>query len=342
MPNKAIFDKKNVLVIGGAGFIGSHLCDELIKTSKVICLDNFVSGDERNIDHLLAFSDFEFLRHDICEPLDLESFPELEKFRLKFQGIQEVYHLACPTSPKQFESQRMEILHANSKGMINALEIAVRYQSKFMHFSSSVVYGPRQAESRMVAEEDIGAVDMLGPRCSYDEGKRFAEAAVATYRDVRGLDAKIARVFRVYGPRMPQGEGHMIPDFVNSALDGKPLVVHGDEKFSSSFCYISDIIDGILKFMESDLPGPVNLGSDVLISITEIARKIVDILGSASRITYSPGLLFMTPLRVPNLTKARQELGWIPIITLEKGLQKTIDDLRASKNLKTLKGPGGV
>jgi len=334
MPKRAIFDKKNVLVTGGAGFIGSHLCDELVKTCKVICLDNFSTGDERNIDHLLADPNFEFIRHDITKPIDLESLPELQKFKIEFQGIQEIYHLACPTSPKDFNRNKIATLDALSLGIKNALDLSVKYGAKFMHFSSSVVYGPRRESNFKVPEEDIGQVDMLSIRSCYDEGKRFAETMVINYKEEYKIDTKIIRLFRTYGPRMKLDDGQMIPDFINNALDGENLVVLGDENFTSSLCYVSDVIDAAVKLMEANLSGPYNIGSDIEINITEVANKIIEIIGSKSKVTYADEILFMTPLCLPDITKARNELGWMPIVTLEKGLEKTIDDLRASKGLK--------
>ena len=337
MSKRAIFDKKNILVTGGAGFIGSHLCDELIKNNKVICFDNFSTGDEKNIDHLLANPNFEFVKHDVTKPIDLESLPELQKFKIEFQGIQEIYHLACPTSPKHFLENRIETLNALSSGVKNALETAVKYQSKFMHFSSSVVYGLRNNENEKVTEEDLGRVDMLSERSSYDEGKRFAETLVANYRRVYNTDTKIIRLFRIYGPRMKLDDGQMIPDFIDSALDNKDLIILGDKNFSSSFCYVSDCIDASIKMMDSESAGPLNIGSDVEVNMTELAEKIISIIGSNSKITYAEEALFMTPLCLPDITRARNELGWMPVVMLEQGLKKTIDDLRASKGLKGIK-----
>ncbi len=336
MTKRVIFDKKNVLVTGGAGFIGSHLCDELIKTCKVICLDNFSTGNEKNIDHLLAESDFVFLRHDITEPIDLGSLPELQKFKIQFQGLQEIYHLACPTSPINFEKNKIATLLANSYGMKNTLDLAVKYKAKFLHFSSSVVYGSRRDGNKKVTEDNIGLVDFLSERSSYDEGKRFAETMLLNYRQAHNIDAKIFRVFRIYGPRMKLDEGLMIPDFISNALDNKDLMILGDKNFSSSFCYVSDVVDASLKIMETDLTGPLNIGSDVDVDITDIAQKIINALESKSKIIYADKLLFMTPLCLPDIAKARNDLGWMPVVTLEKGLEKTIDDLRASKMLKGL------
>ncbi len=333
MPKNLIFEKKNVIVAGGAGFIGSHLCERLLETSKVICIDNFITGDEKNIDHLLSEANFKFIKHDINEPLELEKLPELQPFKVQFQGIQEVYNLACPMSPKNFEDNRIANLLVNSYGVKNLLDIALKYDSKLLQFSSSVVYGPKRSEKTGIMEEDNGQVDFLSQRSSYDEGKRFAETMIANYRTVNKLNAKILRLFRVYGPRMKLNDGQMIPDFIHNALDNRDLTIYGDEAFSSSFCYISDVIDAAVKMMESDLAGPLNIGSDVEVNITNLAEKIIAAIGSKSKIIYAKELLFMSPLCLPNTSKARNELGWMPITSLDKGLEKTIDDLRASKGL---------
>ncbi len=331
---RAIFDKKNVLVIGGAGFLGSHMCEELIQNAKVICIDNFSSGDENNIDRLLAHPDFHFIKHDMSEPIDLESFAELQAFKIEFQGLQEIYNLACPTAPIHFEKNRISNLLANSYAVKNALDLAVKYEAKFMQFSSSVVYGSRDSSNRLVSEENVGTVDMLSDRCSYDEGKRFAESMVKTYKDVYKIDAKIIRLFRAYGPRMPLDQGHMLPDFISNALDNKDLVIYGDGNFSSSFCYISDCLDAIFKFMQSDLFGPINVGSDQDVSVTDLANKIITMLDSKSKVVYVEPMLFMTPLKLPDTSKARDQLGWMPLVSLESGLEKTIADLRANKGIK--------
>jgi len=331
MPIKPIFEKKNILVAGGAGFIGSHLCDELVKTGKVICLDNFISGAEENIDHLLQNPDFQFIKHDINEPINLEDLPELEKFRVQFQGIQEIYHLACPTSPKDFEKTRMETVLANSVGTRNILDLAVKYQSKFLLASSSVVYGPRLAEIPYFKEDYLGLVDQLSPRACYDEGKRFAESMVLTYRQVHNLDAKIARVFRTYGSRMRLGSGQMLPDFVYNALENKDLVIYGDDSFSSSFCHVSDLVQGLMKMMKSGEAGPINLGSDLDYKIIDVARKVIELTGSKAKIVFEKPLLFMTPLGLPDITLAKERLSWFPVILLEDGIKGAIEYFKASK-----------
>lgn len=330
---RAIFDKKNVLVIGGAGFIGSHLCDELIKDSKVICIDNFFSGQEKNIDHLLSNPDFEFINHDITKPIVLEEFPELQKFKIEFQGVQEIFNLACPMSVKNFNRNKIETILANSYGVKNALDMVIKYNAKFLHFSSSVVYGLYNDFDKKITEDFVGKINHLSERAAYDEAKRFAETLVMNYREEYGIDAKIIRLFRTYGPRMPLGDEQMIPDMVVNALDNNDLIIQGDETFASSFCYISDCIDAAIKIIASKYYGPINIGSDIKINLTFFANKIIEVLKSNSRIVYAKEALFMKPLCLPDLTKARNELGWLPIVTLETGLNKTIDDLRAKKGV---------
>lgn len=336
MPKRAIFDKPNVLITGGAGFIGSHLCDRLMQTSKVICLDNFSTGDEINIDHLLADPNFEFIKHDISEPIDLESLMELKKFKIEFQGIQEIYNLACPTSPKDFDKNKMATILASSYGVKNMLDLAVRYQAKFMQFSSSVVYGPRQNDLAEVNESEFGQVNILSARSSYDEGKRFSETIVENYRQIYKVNTKIIRLFRIYGPRMKLNQGNLIPDFINNALDNTDLIIPGDENFSTSLCYINDCLDAVIKLMESETNGPVNVGSDVNVNLTKICQFIIKAVESKAKVKYSEGDMFITELCLPDITKAREELGWMPVVILEKGLEKTIDDLRAAKGLKTV------
>lgn len=331
MATKPIFEKKNILVIGGAGFIGSHLCDELIRTHKVICLDNFSTGDEKNIDHLLQNEDFEFIKHDIIEAIDLETLPELEKFRVKFQGIQEIYHLACPTSPKDFEKNTIATVLANSVGVRNGLELAVRYKAKFLLTSSSVVYGPRDLTAPLYQESHLGLVDQLSPRACYDEGKRFAETLTATYHQAYGLDTRIARVFRTYGTRMKLDQGEMLPDFVSNALSNQPLVIYGDESFTSSLCYVSDIVQGLVKCMKSGSAQPINLGSDVELKIADVAAQVITLTKSKSTIIYEPPLLFMSPLGLPDITVAKDQLGWFPIISLDQGIQQAIEYFKAHK-----------
>lgn len=336
MPKQVIFDKKNMLVAGGAGFIGSHLCDELIKTNKVICVDNFISGTERNIDHLLANPDFVFINHDLSLPLDLEGVEDLKKFKVEFQGLQEIYNLACPMSPKHFLENRPATLLANSVVVKNLLDLAVKYQAKFLQFSSAVIYGPRSAASPELKfkENDLGLVDQLSERSAYDEGKRFAETIVANYRSIYNIDARIIRLFRVYGPRMAAGDDQIIPDYINSALENQDIIISGDAKFSSSFCYIDDAIDAIFKLMNSELAGPVNIGSDVDTNLTDLVNLIKQETKAQSKIIYAASKLFISELALPDINLAKNELGWMPVVTLSNGLKKTIFDLQANKRLQ--------
>lgn len=336
MVKKVIFDKKNVLVAGGAGFIGSHLCDELIKTSKVICVDNFISGAEKNIDHLLSSPDFVFINHDLAVPLELNEIPELAKFKIKFQGVQEVYNLACPMSPRNFLDNRLAILDANSVVTKNLLDLALRNEAKFLHFSSAVVYGAYDKNNLdyKVKEADFGTTNNLSLRSSYDEGKRFAETLVQNYHDIFKLDTKIMRLFRTYGPRMMLDDDQMIPDFIDAAIGNRDLVIFGDESFTSSFCYVDDVIDAATKIMHSDLAGPINIGSDVRINLSDLAYMIIKEVGATSKVVYQPSNLFLTELLLPDIYLARNELSWMPVVTLENGLKKTLFSLRANSGLQ--------
>jgi len=327
-----IFEKKNVLVTGGAGFIGSHLCERLLKEAKVICMDDFSNSHPHNIEHFLQYPDFEFIKYDVNKPIDLENFDELEKFKVKFQGIQEIYHLACPTSPKDFENLKMHSLWANSSAMINTLDLAVKYRAKYVFTSSSVVYGEATDKKGVFKETDQGVVNHLSPRGCYDEGKRFAETCVETYRQVHGVDAKIARIFTTYGPRMRLFEGQLIPDFILNALEGKDLVIYGDQDFSYSLCYISDIVAGLVRLMSTDPEAKVaNLGDDKIVKMADVARVIIKMTDSSSKIKYEPPLLFLSRKGAPDLKFAKDALGWLPLVRLEDGLKKTIDYAIANK-----------
>lgn len=328
---KTIFNRKNILITGGAGFLGSHLCDELIKQNNVICVDDFSTSRVENINHLLENPNFEFVKHDITKPLNLNELHELDKFKVRFQGIQEIYHLACPTSPKNFNQQRYHSLATNSLGTINTLELAKACKAKMLLASSSVVYGPRFPNAPRFAESYRGYVDTSSPRACYDEGKRFAETAAATYRETFSLDIKIARIFRTYGPRMSLFDGHMIPDFVLQALNSKPMIIHGDEHFSTSLCYVSDIVEGMIKMMNSKEYGPLNFGHYDELKMTDIAEKIKSMVGSSSDISYTKPLMFMSPLGLPDITLVKEKLGWYPLVPLEEGLQKTIEYIKANQ-----------
>jgi len=337
-------DKKNVLVTGGAGFLGSFLCDALLKEGNhVIAIDNFSTGHVRNVEPLLRNPDFQFLKLDISQPFDLESYPELEPFKVKFLGVQEIYHLALPTAVKGFEKFRMSALLTNSVGTRNVLEIAVKYKAKILLASSATVYGNHDAKAGAgIHEAELGIMDHLNPRACFNEGKKFAETMFQTYADVYGIDAKIARIFRTYGPRMPLFQGHQIPDFVLNVLDGKPVAIMGDENSTTSLSYATDIVDGIIRLLRAGKTiGPVNLGSDVEMKISDVAKMIMELAESKVDIEYEGLPPHMVNLGLPALDKAREQLGWIPLVRLEDGLKKTIDYVRANKLLLTNGGNGG-
>jgi UDP-glucuronate decarboxylase len=329
-----IFERKNVLVTGGAGFIGSHMCEVLLQEANVICMDDFSNSTIQNIDHLLQYPNFEIIRYDVNNPIDLDQFEELDKFRVKFQGIQEIYHLACPTSTKNFKDLKIHSLLANSRAMINTLDLAVKYRATYVFSSSAVIYGNSDPSNNIVSEEYEGIVDHLSPRACYDEGKRFAETCVETYRQVYKIDAKIARIFTTYGPRMRLNDGLLIPDFITSALEGRDVVIYGDETLAQSLCFVTDIIDGLRRLMKS---GPdvsiVNMGDDQSLRMVDVAHKIIEITNSASVVRFEDPLLFLTHKGTPSLQKIKEKLGWLPLVRLEDGLKKTIDFTIASKEM---------
>lgn len=327
--------KKNILITGGAGFIGSHLCEELIKESRVICLDNLAGGggDVRNIEYLLQNPNFRFIKQDINQPFNLEEFPELRDFQLKVHGIQEIYHLACPTTAKNFMQTREQTLKANSLGIIHILDLAKNYQARFLLASSSVIYGQPTPNNPYFHESAYGSVNPASPRACYDEGKRFAETCAATYREIYNLDTKIARIFRTYGPKMALFDGQMIADFILQAINNKPLVIYGDDGFTSSLCYVSDIVEGLIALMASSEPGPVNLGHPEKYKLVDVANKIIGLTNSKSQVVFEKPLLFMTPLGLPDITIAKERLNWFPVVDLDIGLRKTVEYIKANRML---------
>ena len=324
--------ERNVLITGGAGFIGSHLCDRLIKNNNVICFDNLINGATgvNNIRHLLQNPNFRFIKHDINQPIDLNSFPELKEFRLDIHGIQEIYHLACPTSARNFNQFKLQTLYTNSIGIINILELARFYKAKFLFTSSSVVYGSNR-QGIVFKESDLGAVDFTSPRACYDEGKRFAETAISTYQKKYGLELKISRIFRTYGPREALFDGQMVPDFVLQALTNRPLIIYGGENFSTSLCFVSDVVEGLIKLMDSKEFGPINFGYPQQSKLIDLAEKIIQRVGSKSKIETRASLPFISPLGIPDITLAREKLGWFPITRLEDGLEKMIEYVKANR-----------
>jgi UDP-glucuronate decarboxylase len=336
MSQALTFENKNIVVTGGAGFIGSFLCEHLLADGhRVICIDNLSTGDTKNISSLLQHPNFRFIRLDVNQPFELERFAELAGFKLPFQGIQQIYHLACPTAIRNFDQFKIQTLLANSLGNYHLLELAKKYRARILLASSSVVYGTRKDKTGLVGEEEVGTVDHLTPRACYDEGKRFSETMFETYRQVHSLEIRMARIFRTFGPRMPLFDGQLIPDFILNALDGKELVMYGGRGFRTSLCYITDAIDGIVRIMEApEYAGPVNLGSDVDLSLEEVAKQIITMTGSSSRIVEGENFVFLSELALPRIIRAK-ELGWFPLVRLEDGLRQTIDYLKANKLLLT-------
>lgn len=333
MVKQAIFDKRNVLVVGGAGFIGSHLCDELVKHCKVICVDTFITGRVENIEHLLGNPNFIFIKHDASEPLDLTLFPELEKFQVQFQGVQEVYNLAVPTNKHSFEQHVYHTLLANSYVVRNTLEIAKQYQAKYLLASSSAVYGDPIDGQDLFPEDYWGFIDATGPRSCYNEGKRFAETFTYSFAHQFGVDVKVARIFNTYGPRMALNSGRMIPDFVVSAAEGKNIVIYGDGSETDTYCFVGDIVDGLLKLMNYKIDGPVNLGSPERYTLLDIAKKIISFTESKSQIEFAAPLPFLNKPGVADIAKGKQRLGWFPVIGLDEGLKQTVADMLGSRVL---------
>ena len=334
MPIKrAIFDKKNILIIGGAGFIGSHLCDELVQEDKVICIDNFLTGSEDNISHLLENPSFKFINHDIVNFIDLEKQEELRDFRVEFQGVQEIYYLASPASPKAYSQLPIESLLANSVGLRHALDMAVKYKAQFFYASSPAVYGDTSGQ-KLVKENYVGPLNQLEPRAVFAEAKRFGETLVQSYRLKYDLDAKIARIFNCYGPRLKLDDGRMIPEMIRQAISGEDVVIYGDKNSFGSYFFITDLIKVITKLMKSPEFGPVNLASDWKNSYAEIAEKIIAIAKAPVKIKYAKPTEVMGPQPIADIALAKEALGWFPVVLLDEGLKKTIDYLSAQKDIE--------
>lgn len=334
MGGKQFFERKNVLVTGGAGFIGSHLCDRLINDYNVICVDNFITSSVANIDHLLREPHFEFINHDITQPFDLNNYRELERFKVNFNGIHEIYHLACPISKRHFDDFKIATVLTNSIGVKNVLDIAVANHSKVLYASSSVLYGNRPNNGAAVKETDECHLDHLTTRGAYDEGKRFSEAILQTYADVYGLDIKIARIFRTYGPRMKIFDGNLIPDMVLNALDGKDIIISGDEETRTSLCNVKDMVDGLLRLMSSSIDLTlVNIGSDQEIRLVSVAQKILNITGSASRVRFEPHTPQYIDPGLPDTSRAKELLGWVPLIRIDDGLRQMVEYANSNRNL---------
>lgn len=325
-------DRKNILITGGAGFIGSHLAEALVEENNVICIDNFITSQVENIQSLLQHPNFEFIKHDLTQAVNLNDYPELNLFKVKALGIQEIYHLACPTSPKHFNKYPIETILANSHATKNVLDLALQHKAKILLASTAAVYGNYQGNSA-IREDYWGEVNPLGPRSAYDEGKRFAESLFANYHNVYQLDTKIIRLFKTFGPRMRLDDGRMVPDFIVSALNGKPLQIYGDEYLSATFTYIDDVVEALIRMMNANTPGPVNVGSDHAHRVADIAQRIIELTDSTSEVVFLDPLPYPGEHGVPDITRAKETLGWFPLISIEDGLKKSIDYMKAHYRL---------
>jgi UDP-glucuronate decarboxylase len=305
---------KRILVTGGAGFLGSHLCDSLIADgADIVCIDNFFSGSKDNIRHLAAHPYFEFIRHDIIHPLFVE--------------VDEIYHLACPASPIHYQHNPIKTVKTNVMGTINMLGLAKRTGARILLASTSEVYGDAQVHPQ--PESYWGNVNPIGIRSCYDEGKRVAETLMTDYHRSNAVDVRIARIFNTYGPRMAVDDGRVVSNFVVQALKGEPLTVYGDGGQTRSFCYVSDLIDVLRRLMGAEnLTTPVNVGNPNEFTIKELAESVLRLTGSASKIVRRPLPSDDPVRRQPDITLAREKLGWEPRIGLEEGLSRTIDYFR--------------
>ncbi len=309
-----------ILITGGAGFIGSHLCESLLELGQeVICVDNFFSGSKDNIRHLLSNPYFELVRHDIIHPLFIE--------------VDRIYHLACPASPIHYQSNAIKTVKTNVVGTLNMLGLAKRIKARILLASSSEVYGSPEVHPQK--ESYWGKVNPVGLRACYDEGKRVAETLMMAYHRQNRIEAKIVRIFNTYGPQMSVNDGRVISNFIVQALRKEPLTVYGDGSQTRSFCYVTDMIQALIKMMETEnLTGPVNLGNPKETKVLELAERIIKLTKSSSKIIHTPLPADDPGRRCPDISLAREKLGWAPKIELEEGLLKTIDYFRDKLGLK--------
>lgn len=301
----------HVLVTGGAGFLGSHLCDRLLKDGQdVVCVDNFYTGSKRNIQHLLENPFFELLRHDITFPLYVE--------------VDRIYNLACPAAPIHYQNDPVQTTKVNVHGSINMLGLAKRLKARILQASTSEVYGNPTVHPQ--PETYLGSVNPIGPRACYDEGKRCAETLFFDYHRQYGIEIKVARIFNTYGPRMHPNDGRVVSNFILQALRGEAITIYGDGSQTRSFCYVDDMVDGLIRLMNSpdDLTGPINLGNPEEITILELADKIIKLAASRSEIIFKPLPADDPRQRKPDITLAKEKLGWSPWTSLEEGLGKSI------------------
>jgi UDP-glucuronate decarboxylase len=304
-------DSKTILVTGGAGFLGSHLCDRLIAEGHdVICVDNFFTGSKRNIVHLLGHPRFELMRHDVTFPLYVE--------------VDEIFNLACPASPIHYQHDPVQTTKTSVHGAINMLGLAKRLKARIFQASTSEVYGDPSVHPQ--TEDYWGNVNPIGPRSCYDEGKRCAETLFFDYHRQHGLEIKVARIFNTYGPRMHPNDGRVVSNFVVQALQSKDITIYGEGTQTRSFCYVDDLIDGFVRLMGSrkELTGPINLGNPGEFTIKELAQLAIEMTGSKSKLTFMPLPQDDPKQRQPNIDMAREHLGWEPKIALRAGLKETI------------------
>ena len=304
--------RNRILVTGGAGFLGSHLCERLLTQGHdVLCGDNFFTGTKDNIAHLLPNPHFELLRHDVTFPLYLE--------------VDEIYNLACPASPIHYQHDPVQTTKTSVHGAINMLGLAKRVKAKILQASTSEVYGDPKVHPQ--SEDYWGHVNPIGLRSCYDEGKRCAETLFFDYRRQHNLCIKVARIFNTYGPRMHPDDGRVVSNFIVQALKNEPITVYGDGKQTRSFCYVDDLIDGLIRLMDTpdDFTGPVNLGNPGEFTILELAQKVIAQTGSKSNLVFKPLPSDDPVQRCPDIDLARGKLGWMPRVQLDQGLQKTID-----------------
>jgi UDP-glucuronate decarboxylase len=308
-----------IMVTGGAGFLGSHLCDRLIERGdEVVCVDNLFTGRKQNIRHLLNHPRFEFIRHDIVHPLYVE--------------CDQLYNLACPASPVAYQYNAIKTIKTSTVGMVNVLGIAKRCRARILHASTSEVYGDPEVHPQR--EDYWGHVNPIGPRSCYDEGKRVAESLCMNYHHAHGMEVRIIRIFNTYGPRMDPGDGRVISNFITQALRGEPLTVYGDGQQTRSFCYQSDLLEGMIRLMDQDEhTGPVNIGNPVENTMLELAEKVLAATGSQSELKYEPLPADDPQQRCPDITRAKLWLGWEPQVKLETGLKHTIAYYRELLNL---------
>ncbi|MBW2981144.1 SDR family oxidoreductase [Candidatus Woesearchaeota archaeon] len=302
---------KTILITGGAGFLGSHLCNALIKKNKVICVDNFFTGNKNNVKHLMDNPNFECVDHDIIQPLFIED-----------EKIDQIYNLACPASPVHYQFNAIRTIKANVLGTINMLGLAKKHKARILQASTSEVYGDPLEHPQK--ETYRGNVNPIGIRACYDEGKRVAETLMFDYHRQNKVDIRVIRIFNTYGPRMAKDDGRVVSNFITQALEGKDITIYGDGKQTRSFCYVSDLIEGIVKMMNQGYIGPVNLGNPKEFTILELAEKVIKLTGSSSKIVFKP-LPEDDPMqRRPDITLAKEKLGWEPKVELEEGLKKTV------------------